>query len=133
MRPIPRPLPVLTMGLLFGGMGIFILGKLFPVPAEKVFMAVGTGVFFAGMIVALVGAIWSICTLTSPALRRTGGLTVPLVTILIAAFTWSGALLTLYKFKTSHDVRTEADANMAAESARAANLPAAARKSSEME
>jgi hypothetical protein len=115
MKPTPKSLPILTMGLLVGGMGVFILGKLFPVPAEEVFMTVGTAVFFAGMIAALVGTIWAIFTLTNPALRRTGGITTPVITILIAAFAWSGALLTVYKFKKSSDVRTEKAANVAAE------------------
>ena len=117
MMPTPRRMPLLTAGLLVGGMGTFILKDLFSVPVEKLFVAVGTAVFFAGMIAALVGAVWSICTLTNPALRRTRGITTPVVTILIAAFAWSGALLTVYKFKKSNDVRTEADAKMAAETA----------------
>ena len=62
--------------------------------------------------------------------RRTYGITTPVVTILIAAFAWSGALLTFYKFKKSHDVRTEADAKIAAEKAREVKLPSAALKSS---
>lgn len=117
MRPTPKHLPILTMGLLAGGMGIFILKGSFFVSAERVFVAVGTAVFFAGMIVALVGTIWSICTLTNADLRRTCGITTPVVTILIASFAWSGALLTLYKFKKSNEARTEADARADAEMA----------------
>jgi hypothetical protein len=130
MIPTPKRLPIWTMGLLLGGMGIFILKDLFSVPVEKVFVVVGTTVFFAGMIASLVGAIWSICMLTQPALRRTYGITTPVVTILIAAFAGSGALLTLYKFKKSHDVRTEAEAKIAAESVWKVKLPSAGRKSS---
>ena len=58
MMPTPKHLPILTMGLLLGGMGIFI------------------------------------------------------------------------KFKKSHDVRTEADAKIAAETVREVKLPSAGRKSS---
>ena len=120
MRPTPKHLPILTMGLLIGGMAIFIPGRFFPVPAEKVFGAVGMAVFFAGMIAALVGTIWSICALTNRAQRQTYGITTPVVTILIAAFAWSGTLLTLYKFKRSNDVRTEENAHIAADAAREA-------------
>ena len=121
--PTPRRLPILTMGLLFGGMAIFILENLFPVPANKVFVAVGTIVFLAGMIFALVGAIWSICTLTNPALRRTYGVTTPITTILLAAFALSGALFSAYKFKTLHAVQKEMDANIAAETVPEVKVP----------
>ena len=106
--PIPKHLTILSMGLLIGGMLIFIPGRFFPVPTDKVFAAVGMAVFFAGLIAALVGTIWSICTLTNRAQRQTYGITTPIVTILIAAFAWSGTLLTVYKFKKSNDVRKEA-------------------------
>ena len=118
MMPTPKYLPILTMGLLVGGMAVFILERVFPAPAERVFVAVGTSVFFVGMAVAAVGTIWSICTLTNTALRRTYGITTPVITILIAVFAWSGASLTVYKFKKLNDVRTEAaDAKAAAETA----------------
>ena len=120
MMPTPKYLPVLTMGLLIGGMAIFIPARFFPVLAERVFMAVGTTVFFAGMIAAVVGMIWSICTLTNSALRRAYGITTPIVTILIAAFAWSGAWLTVYKFKKSHNDQVEANASIVADAAREA-------------
>ena len=108
--PTPKHLPILTMGFLIAGMAIFIPGRFFPAPTEKVFMVIGSTVFFAGLIAALVGTIWSICTLTNRAQRQTYGITTPVATILIAAFAWSGTLLTVYKFKKSNDVLTEADA-----------------------
>ena len=46
------------------------------------------------------------------------GITTPIVTILIVVFAWSGALLTLYKFKKSIDVRTEVEAKKVAEAVR---------------
>ncbi|HBA84182.1 MAG TPA: hypothetical protein DCZ95_08835 [Verrucomicrobia bacterium] len=129
MRPTPKFIPILTMGLLFGGMAVFIPANLFPAPVDKGFVMVGTAVFFAGLVIALVGAIWSICTLTNPAQRRTYGLATPVVTILVAAFAWSGASLTVYKFKKSSDIRTEADAQMVAKTVQQINLPAVGRKS----
>lgn len=110
MMPTPKYLPVLTMGLLIAGMAVFIPGRFFPAPVDKVFATVGMAVFFAGLIASLVGTIWSICTLTNRAQRQTYGITTPIVTILIAAFAWSGTLLTLYKFKKSNDARTEVNA-----------------------
>jgi hypothetical protein len=117
MKPTPVHLPIWTMGLLAGGMGVFILKRYSSVSVGRVFAAAGTAVFFAGMIVALVGMIWSICTLTNPALRRTYGITTPVVTILIAAFAWCGASWTVYKFKKSSDDRTAEDAKIVAEMA----------------
>ena len=107
-------MPVLTAGLLLGGMVIFIVNRFFSLPIEKTLVVIGGGVFLAGLIVAFVGMLWSIWTLTSPAMRKARGITTPVVTILIAVFAWSGTMVTLYKFKKSHDVRVETKANEAA-------------------
>lgn len=114
MKPTPHHLPIVTMVLLAGGMGVVISKDLFTVPVGKVLLTVGMAVFLVGMVVALAGMIWSICTLTNSAQRIMHGITTPVVTILIAAFAWSGALVTVYKYKESSDERTEEKANIAA-------------------
>ena len=108
MHSTPRRMPILMASLLMAGMAIFLIKIFFPVPVEKVLVAFGALVFFAGMVVALVAMIWSIRTLTSESQRRGRGVTTPVVTILLAVFVWAGAGLTLYKYKKSHDVRVEA-------------------------
>jgi predicted tellurium resistance membrane protein TerC len=107
MRPTPRRLPLLTAGLLGIGMGFFIARRALP-PAADAAVAVMAGVIFStGLLAALLGMIWSICTLTSPILRQTRGITTPVVTILIALLAWVGAGLTVHKFKQASDARPE--------------------------
>ncbi len=119
MKPTPKHLPGLTVGLLLGGAAIFILGTWCPRPVQKGILPAGMLVFLAGMIVALAGAIWSLCTLASPALRKTHGLATPIVTMVIASLAWAGALVTVYKFKQSNDVRLEEEAGLVAKLVRA--------------
>jgi hypothetical protein len=115
MTPIPTRMPLWTASLLLGGMAIFILKGVFPFYVEIAFVVIGTAVFFAGMVVALVGAVWSICTLTNVLQRRHYGVTTPVCSILVALLAWSGTVLTVYKFKGSHVVRTNAATAAAAE------------------
>jgi hypothetical protein len=103
MKPTPRRLPHLTAGLLIGGMGLFLGKGLAARPFDKLLVAGGMLVFLAGLLVALVGMAWSIWTLTSPGLRRSRGVATPVVAILIAALAWAGTLLTIYKYKKTHD------------------------------
>lgn len=118
MMPTPKRLPLLTTALLAVGMAVFIVGNYLPAPVEKVLGVIGIVLFSAGMLVALVGTLWSIGTLTSSVLRRKYGITTPVFTILIAAFAWSGALWTLHKFRQSVEVRAEEKATRDAEAAR---------------
>lgn len=105
MRPIPRQTPLLLSGLLLGGGFIFLLNGFFDVPVETAFAIVGIVVFLSGMMWAVVGAVWAMCTLASRDARVTAGLVVPLCTILIAALSWSVVILTAIETKKQMDAR----------------------------
>jgi hypothetical protein len=104
MKPTPRRMPHLTAGLQVGGMSLFILAGYLPSPVGRPVAWIGVVLFGLGLVVALVGLVWSVWTLTSPALRRRCGVATPVATILIALLAWLGAWLTVHKFRQSRDV-----------------------------
>ena len=115
--PKPRRIPVFTAGLLATGMVLFILKAYLPPKTANVIALAGMALFFAGMVVALVGMIRSIRTLADPTLWRNRGVTTSIVTILIAVLAWSGALLTLYKMMQAPDIHVDSGSVLAAETA----------------
>ena len=109
MNPTPRRMPTLTAALLLGGLGVLIAKSLLPVAADKALLGIGALLFFAGLVVALVGAIWSIGALANPAARTSHGITTPVVTILIAALAWGGAGLTIRSLTRARHAQVEPD------------------------
>ena len=74
MKPTPRRMPHLTAGLQVGGMSLFILAGYLPSPVGRPVAWIGVVLFGLGLVVALIGLVWSVWTLTSPGLRRTRGI-----------------------------------------------------------
>ena len=104
MKPTPRRMPHLTAGLQVGGMSLFILAGYLPSPVGRPVAWIGAVLFGLGLVVALIGLVWSVWTLTSPGLRRSRGITTPVATILIALLAWLGAWLTVHKFRQSSEL-----------------------------
>lgn len=117
MKPTPRRMPHLTAGLQVGGMSLFILAGYLPSSAGRPVAWIGAVLFGLGLVVALVGLVWSVWTLTSPGCAAARGITTPVATILIALLAWLGAWLTVHKFRQASELLQGRAAERAARAA----------------
>ena len=93
--------------LLGGGAALFGCNAFFTVPIETWFAMAGFLLFVAGLLLSLFAFFRATAVLTNTEMRRSNGLTIPIVTTLIAAIAWSVVINTAIQAKRSMDKRAQ--------------------------
>ncbi len=121
MKPMTKATPLTMIGLLGGGAVLFGLNAFLPVPIETWFAIAGMVVVVAGLVFGLGAFFRGIATLTNTESRRTAGILVPILTILIAGGAWAAVVTTAIQVKRSMDQREESQPSPGTYSSKAAD------------
>ena len=121
MKPMTKSTPFILLSLLVGGGVLFGLNAFFPVPIETWFAIAGMLVFAAGMLFGIAAGVRSIAVLSNAAFRKTTGILLPVLTIVIAGGAWAVVITTAIQVKHSMDEREKSQPSPGAYSSKAAN------------